>query len=114
MELKLNCNSELFKKFNDIAIKNNKYETFCDIFSEFIVILDSLDLSDETINYLYDMFIKDMYIYFKKDCEYISKKKIEEFIKEELPDDEICSFCDRYDVNGVEIKEKLQKLLEEK
>ena len=44
----------------------------------------------------------------------IARKKIEEFIKEELPNDKICATCDIYDVNGVEIKKKLQELLEGK
>lgn len=49
--------------------------------------------------------------YIKYDA--IPKKEIKELIKEELPDDEICVVCDIYDVNGIEIKQKLQKLLEE-
>lgn len=44
----------------------------------------------------------------------IPKEKIENIIKEELPDDETCATCDIYDVNGVEIKKKLQELLEGK
>lgn len=43
----------------------------------------------------------------------ILKDKIKEIIKEELPDDDICKSCGRYDVNGVVIKQKLIKLLEE-
>ena len=43
---------------------------------------------------------------------FISKDKIKEFIKEELPDDEICECCNIYDVNGIELKLKLQSLLE--
>ena len=43
----------------------------------------------------------------------ITKDKIKEIIKEELPDDDICKSCGRYDVNGVVIKQKLIKLLEE-
>lgn len=42
------------------------------------------------------------------------KEKIRDFIKDELPDDEICATCNVYDVNGVEIKKKLQELLERK
>lgn len=43
----------------------------------------------------------------------IPKDKIRKFIKEELPDDETCECCDNYDVNGVLIKQKLMKVLEE-
>lgn len=43
---------------------------------------------------------------------YISKDKIKKFIKEELPEEEICKSCDIYDVNGVSLKEKLEKILE--
>ena len=43
----------------------------------------------------------------------IPKNKIEELIKEELPDDKICEVCDIYDVNGVDIRRKLEKILEE-
>lgn len=60
-------NSELFYKFNNIAIhsKNKEYDTFCDSFGEFIYELDCVDLSDKTIENLYGIFIKDMLIYFK-------------------------------------------------
>lgn len=44
---------------------------------------------------------------------FIPKDKIKEIIKEELPDDDICKSCGRYDVNGVVIKQKLIKVLEE-
>ena len=40
------------------------------------------------------------------------KYEIQKFIDEELPEDEICEVCERYDVNGVEIKNKLLKILE--
>lgn len=40
------------------------------------------------------------------------KEGIENIIKNELPDDEICNCCNVFDVNGIEIKEKLQSLLE--
>lgn len=48
-----------------------------------------------------------------KGKEYISKDKIRAFIKEELPDDEIMETCQMYIINGVLIREKLEKLLEE-
>lgn len=44
---------------------------------------------------------------------YINKDKIRKIINEELPDDEICEVCGNYDVNGVVIKQKLIKVLEE-
>ena len=44
---------------------------------------------------------------------YINKDKIREIIIEELPDDDICKSCERYDVNGIVIKQKLIKVLEE-
>ena len=44
---------------------------------------------------------------------YIHKDKIRDFIKSELPDDDICEACETYDVNGVDIKKELKKLLEE-
>ncbi len=65
MEIKLCSQSDLFKKFCKIGIEDNKFDLFCDSFSEFIVIIDSLDISEETKNYLYDIFLKDMNIYFK-------------------------------------------------
>ena len=42
------------------------------------------------------------------------RHKIREFIKNELPDDEIMKCCSNYDVNGVRLRKELQKLLEEK
>ena len=47
----------------------------------------------------------------KKD--YISKDKIREFIKEELPDDEIMKWSIIYDINGIDLRKKLEELLEE-
>lgn len=43
---------------------------------------------------------------------FIAKKKLEDFMENELPDDETCKRWDIYDVNGVYIKEELEKLLE--
>lgn len=40
---------------------------------------------------------------------FIAKKKLEDFIENELPDDEICKRCEIYDVNGVYIKKELKK-----
>lgn len=46
--------------------------------------------------------------------ELISKKEIREFIKKELPDDEIMECCSICDVNGIEIRKGLEKILENK
>ena len=46
------------------------------------------------------------------DYESESEDKIKAFIKEELPDDEICSYCEIFDINGIDLKRKLQSLLE--
>ncbi len=56
---------------------------------------------------------KENWIMRTVDKQYISKDKIREFIKENLPDDEICSCCDNYDSNGVAIKINLENLLKE-
>lgn len=49
----------------------------------------------------------------KVERDYISKDKIIEFIKNELPDDEIMQCCETYDSNGVYLRKKLEELLEE-
>lgn len=41
------------------------------------------------------------------------KEGIENIIKNELPDDDICNCCSIYDVNGIDLKIKLQSLLED-
>lgn len=41
-------------------------EDFKDIFTEFIHELSCVDLSEKTIQYLYELFIKDMIVYFDK------------------------------------------------
>lgn len=56
---------------------------------------------------------ENMSDYFEFKRNYILKDKIREIINEELPDDEICKVCEKYDVNGVVIKQKLIKVLEE-
>ena len=43
----------------------------------------------------------------------ISKDKIRDFIREYLPDEEIMKSCQRYDTNGILIREKLEELLVE-
>ena len=44
---------------------------------------------------------------------YISKDIIRNFIKEELPDDEIMKCCENFDENGVYLRKKLEELLGE-
>lgn len=60
----LKIDSEMFHNLNAEAIKDNKKDTFVDAFTEFITELDDVDLSDKTKQHLYDIFIKDMNIYF--------------------------------------------------
>ena len=61
----LKIDSEMFHNLNTEAIKDNKKEVFVDAFTEFIAELDDVDLSDKTKQHLYDIFIKDMNIYFE-------------------------------------------------
>ena len=42
------------------------------------------------------------------------EEEIREFIKKELPDDEIMECCSNYDVNGVAIRKELEKILANK
>jgi hypothetical protein len=60
--------SKMFKDLLKEAKNDNKKEVFVDAFTEFIYELDCVDLSDKTKQYLYDIFIKDMKIYFKNKC----------------------------------------------
>ena len=62
----MSIKDDLIEDINSIAIKENEKETFIDSFTEFINCLGEVDLSESTIQYLYDIFIKDMYRYFKK------------------------------------------------
>lgn len=57
---------ELLYQFRQEVHKNPYIETFEDIFEEFVGILGEQDLSQKTIQYLYDIFIKDMKIYLKQ------------------------------------------------
>lgn len=61
----LKVDSEMFDNLIDEAKRDNKKETFVDAFTEFIVELDDVDLSEKTKQHLYDIFVKDMNIYFK-------------------------------------------------
>ena len=61
----LKCDSKMFYDLCNEAIEDNKKDTFVDAFTEFIVELDDVDLSEKTKQHLYDIFIKDMNIYFE-------------------------------------------------
>ena len=61
----LKSDSEMFYNLNNEAEKDNKKDTFVDAFTEFITELDDVDLSEKTKQHLYDIFIKDMNIYFE-------------------------------------------------
>ena len=61
---------EQFKELNNDDFR----VSFADIFTEFIDILNSLDLSDKTLLYITELFNKDMQLFFI-DME-IKKKKI--------------------------------------
>ena len=49
---------ERLHEFYKIAIKENKYDTFIDAFGEFIHELNCTDLSEKTLQHLYEIFIK--------------------------------------------------------
>lgn len=61
----LKSGSDMFYNLNNEAEKDNKKDTFVDAFTEFITELDDVDLSEKTKQHLYDIFIKDMNIYFE-------------------------------------------------
>lgn len=61
--------TELMHKFNLIGTGDNNKEIFTDIFSEFLNELLDSDLSDVTINQLYNTFIKDTNKYFDHKCD---------------------------------------------
>ena len=56
--------------------------------------------------HIYDNRIDDIH-------NYISKDKIKKFIKDELPDDEVMECCTIFDTNGIDLRIKLEKILEE-
>lgn len=59
----LKSEDERLSEFNQIGIDNDIYNIFTDAFGEFIHEMNCVDLSEETLKHLYDIFIKDMYIY---------------------------------------------------
>ena len=58
-------NSKMFHDLCEEGIKDDKKYVFVDAFTEFITELDDTDLRNKTKQHLYDIFIKDMNIYFK-------------------------------------------------
>ena len=56
---------ERLSEFYEIAIKDSRYDTFTDSFGEFIHEMNCVDLSEKTLEHLYQIFLKDMRIYFK-------------------------------------------------
>lgn len=70
----LKADSKMFHDLCEEGIKDDKKDVFVDSFTEFIAELDDTDLSNKTKQHLYDIFIKDMNIYFKNkkyEVEYI-------------------------------------------
>ena len=61
----LKADSKMFHDLCEEGIKDDKKDVFVDAFLEFIAELDDIDLSNKTKQHLYDIFIKDMNIYFK-------------------------------------------------
>ena len=66
---------------------------------------------NEIINsrYYHDLKCRELELEINKNWQ----DKIKKFIKDELPDDEIMECCGTYDVNGVLLREELEKLLGE-
>ena len=64
---------ENFRKISINNIDNIEYEIFVDAFDEFIYQLNEADLSNNTLDFLYHIFIKDMNIYFENK-KYIKKQ----------------------------------------
>ena len=68
---------------------------------------------NEKLSFLVNCYTNEYFIEKSEvDENYISKEKIKKFIEEELPGEEICKSCETYDVNGISLKKRLEKLLE--
>jgi len=67
-------NSELVYNLRHVQCKTDNQETFCDTFEEFIYEVDCLDLSETTKQHLYELFIKDMELYF----EFVNKERLDD------------------------------------
>lgn len=61
----LKADSKMFHDLCEEGIKDDKKDVFVDAFAEFIAELDDIDLRNKTKQHLYDIFIKDMNIYFE-------------------------------------------------
>ena len=72
----LKANSKMFHDLCEEGIKDDKKDVFVEAFTEFIAELDDTDLSNKTKQHLYDIFIKDMNIYFKNK-KYEGKQQID-------------------------------------
>lgn len=92
---------EQFTKFNNEDFR----VSFADIFTEFIDVLNSLDLSDKTLLYITELFNKDMQLFFK-DME-IKIKKLEQNGLDDLFDDELKQITTEY-LNNL-LKELIKK-----
>lgn len=79
---------ERTRKFLEQFTKLNNEDfrvSFGDIFTEFIDILNNLDLSDKTLLYINEIFNKDMHLFFKdmeiKKKKFVSKQKVKDVIE---------------------------------
>ena len=61
----LSSEDEKLHEFYEIGINDNRFNIFTDAFGEFIHEMNCVDLSQNTLDHLYDIFIKDMNIYHK-------------------------------------------------
>lgn len=72
---------EMVNEFLDQVKKDESLDTFCDAFSEFIYQLAQVDLSKETLDDLFQIFLKDQKIYFN------NKRR------KEMEEKKVCSIC---------------------
>ena len=62
----LEQSKEFLQYFKNKGKLTDLEDSFADAFAEFIRCLYEVDLSDKTLEYLYEIFIKDMEIFFRK------------------------------------------------
>lgn len=74
---------DMVNRFLKQVEDNENLDLFCDAFSEFIYEMAQLDLSENTLENLFQLFLKDQNIYFK------NKKELK------MEDKKICSICGR-------------------
>lgn len=93
------------------TINKNDIEQFDMIINQIEKKQKEIERLNEIINsrYYHDLKCRELEIEINKNWQ----DKIKKFIKDELPDDEIMECCGMYDVNGVRLREELEKLLEE-